>query len=72
MHFEQKFSSNLIWSLFLTLQEEYPVRGEILLSSNDLQLVLQVERNQWVFPLSYYIRYLNTFNNPAVFHLRRN
>ncbi|XP_075943338.1 disintegrin and metalloproteinase domain-containing protein 33 isoform X1 [Anarhichas minor] len=26
-------------------QEEHPVRGEIALSSNDLQLVLQVERN---------------------------
>ncbi|CAK6968653.1 disintegrin and metalloproteinase domain-containing protein 33 [Scomber scombrus] len=26
-------------------QDEYPVRGEIVLSSNDLQLVLQVERN---------------------------
>ncbi len=54
---------DLIWSLFLTRQEEYPVRGEIVLSSNDLQLVLQVERNQWVFLLSYHLYCPNTFNN---------
>lgn len=56
--------SDLIWFLFSTPQEEYPVRGEIVLTSNDLQLVLQVERNQWVFLLSYHLRCLNTLIIP--------
>lgn len=47
------YCCDLIQFLFLTPQEENPVRGEIVLSSNDLQLVLQVERNQWVLFLSY-------------------
>lgn len=60
---ESSCCADPIWSLFLTQQEEYPVRGEIVLSSNDLQLVLQVERNQWVFFLSYHLYCLDTFNN---------
>lgn len=52
MHFKESVPGeffphyDLISSLFLTQQEEYPVTGEIVLSCNDLQLVLQVERNQ--------------------------
>lgn len=34
--------------LLSTRQVQHAVRGEILLSSSDLHLVLQVERNQWV------------------------
>lgn len=40
---------------FYIPQDKGPVRGEIVLSSNDLTLELQVERNQWVFLCSYHL-----------------
>lgn len=55
--------SDLIMFLgfFYTPQDKNPIRGEIVLSSNDFALELQVERNQWVFLCSYHLLCLITF-----------
>lgn len=65
----------LLWPdhvfFFYIPQDKNPIRGEIVLSSNDLALELQVERNQWVFLCSYHLLCLITFvyyNYLQLFH----
>lgn len=51
----------MFFFFFYIPQDKNPVRGEIVLSSNDFTLELQVERNQWVFLCSYHLLCLIIF-----------
>ncbi|XP_061768398.1 disintegrin and metalloproteinase domain-containing protein 33 isoform X1 [Nerophis ophidion] len=49
----------------ISTQDEHPIRGEIVLSSSDLQLVLQVERNHELFGADFTETYYTDDGKPV-------